>query len=140
MNTVDFEILNKIVKLNAISFVELLLCIQHFFLRDFFFFQFQIQTQIPVLFLLLIIGWYQFAAGHNLNIIRGRYTCGHCFKSYASKKGLDRHTRFECQFSPPVARFKCPYCSHESKRKDNLRQHIFKHLKYPKGEQVESIC
>lgn len=80
------------------------------------------------------------AIGNNFMAMHGRYTCEHCSKSYAAKKGLDRHRRFECQFSPPVARFKCPYCPHESKRKDNLRQHIFKHLKLANQTKTESIC
>lgn len=74
-------------------------------------------------FLSSIQGWYTLP----------RQTCVYCFKSYASKKGLDRHKKFECYMLPPKEKFKCPYCSHESKRKDNLRQHMFKHFKQSKN-------
>lgn len=63
-----------------------------------------------------------------------RHECHFCEKSYKTKKGLDRHMRFECSVSSGSQRFKCPYCQHESKRKDNLRQHILTHLKRTKKE------
>lgn len=58
-----------------------------------------------------------------------RYICHLCGKSYTAKGSLVRHKKFECQFNPAIVTFKCPYCSHESRRRDHLRCHIMKHLK-----------
>lgn len=66
------------------------------------------------------LGWYHIA----------RHACPYCFRTYANKKGLDRHQKFECTYVAQRERFRCPYCSHTSKRKDNLRQHVFKHLRF----------
>lgn len=58
-----------------------------------------------------------------------RYICHLCGKSYTAKGSLVRHKKFECQFNPAIVTFKCPYCSHESRRRDHLRCHVMKHLK-----------
>lgn len=47
-------------------------------------------------------------------------TCPHCQKVYSWKKGLDRHLQ-ECGKDP---QYKCPFCHHRSKRKENLTKHI----------------
>lgn len=68
----------------------------------------------------IMAGWF--------NVVR--FTCPLCYRSYANKKGLDRHQTFECQFSAPGKRFRCPYCAHTSKRKDNLQAHVFTHMRF----------
>lgn len=58
-----------------------------------------------------------------------RFVCKLCGKSYTAKGSLVRHNKYECQFNTSIASFKCPYCSHESRRKDHLKCHIRKHMK-----------
>lgn len=57
-------------------------------------------------------------------------TCQYCRKKYSSKRGLDRHMKYECDIISPKVKFKCPYCMHSSKRKDNLKQHMYKHRQH----------
>jgi len=49
-------------------------------------------------------------------------TCPHCGRVYRWKKGLDRHLQ-ECGQEP---KFRCPFCEHRSKRKENLTKHMIK--------------
>ncbi|XP_034938645.1 protein jim lovell isoform X2 [Chelonus insularis] len=49
------------------------------------------------------------------------YRCGQCGKGYQHRATLVRHTRHECGKEP---QFKCPYCTHRTKQRGNLYQHI----------------
>lgn len=49
------------------------------------------------------------------------YKCNRCNKHYAQYSSLWRHNKYECGVLP---QFPCPYCSHSSKRKFNLKAHI----------------
>ncbi|XP_023703638.1 longitudinals lacking protein, isoforms N/O/W/X/Y isoform X6 [Cryptotermes secundus] len=44
-----------------------------------------------------------------------------CGKVYSQNKNLQYHMKYECGKEP---RFQCPYCSHRTKRKNNLMLHI----------------
>jgi hypothetical protein len=44
-----------------------------------------------------------------------------CGSVYSQNKNLQYHMKYECGKEP---RFKCPYCSHRTKRKNNLMLHI----------------
>ncbi|KAJ8686872.1 hypothetical protein QAD02_022666 [Eretmocerus hayati] len=52
-----------------------------------------------------------------------RYPCTNkgCERSYASKKGLQQHTRNECGKDP---RYQCGYCDYKSCHVPNTRKHI----------------
>ncbi|KAL7295405.1 hypothetical protein TKK_0011287 [Trichogramma kaykai] len=60
------------------------------------------------------------------------YQCETCGKSYQHRATLLRHTRHECGQAP---KFKCPYCTHRTKQRGNLYQHI--RTNHP-GEKVYS--
>nr|XP_012150752.1 PREDICTED: longitudinals lacking protein, isoform G-like isoform X25 [Megachile rotundata] len=49
------------------------------------------------------------------------YRCETCGKGYQHRATLVRHTRHECGKEP---QFKCPYCTHRTKQRGNLYQHI----------------
>lgn len=56
-----------------------------------------------------------------------KFICEICGRRYKQKRGLSRHTRFECGKEP---QFCCPYCSYKAKRKNNLQSHVLlKHNK-----------
>ncbi|CAG0896775.1 unnamed protein product [Cyprideis torosa] len=50
----------------------------------------------------------------------GRWQCFRCSRSYAQKKHLLDHLRFECNVQP---QFQCPVCHRYFSRKGNLRAH-----------------
>ena len=49
------------------------------------------------------------------------YRCDQCGKGYQHRATLLRHTRHECGKDP---QFQCPYCTHRTKQRGNLYQHI----------------
>lgn len=49
------------------------------------------------------------------------YGCQQCGKRYQHRATLLRHSRHECNKEP---RFLCPYCTHRTKQRGNLYQHI----------------
>ncbi|KAL3275251.1 hypothetical protein HHI36_020020 [Cryptolaemus montrouzieri] len=49
------------------------------------------------------------------------FRCSQCGKRYKQKANLNRHLRYECGIVP---KYKCPYCSHMTKRKFSLKMHI----------------
>ena len=51
----------------------------------------------------------------------GPFTCQDCGRTYQQYASLWRHRNYECGKSP---QFRCPYCTHSSKRKSNLNKHI----------------
>lgn len=51
----------------------------------------------------------------------GAFTCSDCGRAYQQYASLWRHRNYECGKLP---QFRCPYCSHRSKRKSNLNKHI----------------
>uniref|UniRef100_A0A6M2DUY3 Putative longitudinals lacking protein isoform a/b/d/l-like isoform x3 n=1 Tax=Xenopsylla cheopis TaxID=163159 RepID=A0A6M2DUY3_XENCH len=53
-----------------------------------------------------------------------RYWCEKCGRIYSNRNNLQRHCRYEC--GTDHSAFKCPYCPHSSRRKDNLKTHIVK--------------
>lgn len=62
----------------------------------------------------------------------GRFFCKFCCKSYSSKGSLVRHNRYECTYQDRMVWFKCPFCDHSSRRKDHLRSHVLRHMKFRK--------
>lgn len=59
--------------------------------------------------------------------------CVGCGKSYRQWGNLTRHIKFECGMLP---RFGCTYCEYRSKRKGDVKKHIFG--KHP-GEEFKFI-
>ncbi|KAJ8686842.1 hypothetical protein QAD02_022636 [Eretmocerus hayati] len=49
------------------------------------------------------------------------YVCLKCNKAYKTSGHLTQHTKYDCGFA---RKFKCGWCSHQSKRKADLRRHI----------------
>ncbi|XP_039284618.1 longitudinals lacking protein isoform X1 [Nilaparvata lugens] len=54
------------------------------------------------------------------------FKCKQCGKSYRHRSSLNKHVKNECGKDPQM---QCPYCSHRTKHKGNLKSHIVaKHL------------
>lgn len=60
------------------------------------------------------------------------YACRYCHQKYTTLTSLRRHMKFSCRFNTTAIHFKCPYCNHASRRKDNLKTHIKTHSKAQK--------
>lgn len=55
-----------------------------------------------------------------------RHVCKNCGKTYKHRGTLTFHQKYECGKDP---QFHCPHCGYKSKRKDQLKCHIFtKHI------------
>lgn len=50
-----------------------------------------------------------------------KYCCQVCGGNYSYLAGLREHQKYICGKSP---QFKCPYCDHMAKLKQNLNKHI----------------
>ena len=51
----------------------------------------------------------------------GIFNCPNCGKFYRYLRNMKNHVKLECGKDP---RFQCPYCTHRSKQRGNLYQHI----------------
>ncbi|XP_049943221.1 longitudinals lacking protein, isoforms A/B/D/L-like isoform X3 [Schistocerca serialis cubense] len=54
-------------------------------------------------------------------VLRKRYSCHSCGKSYRHPQGLWRHMKHQCGKDP---QFQCPRCNYRCARKDNLKVHM----------------
>lgn len=63
---------------------------------------------------------------------KSRFECHLCQRHYGCKGSLMRHLRYECMFtaSPNGPGHKCPWCSYQTRRSDQLRAHMKKHQNY----------
>ncbi|KAG8259248.1 hypothetical protein J6590_014717 [Homalodisca vitripennis] len=61
------------------------------------------------------------------------YRCDGCFRTYIQGASLYRHKKFECGKAP---QFRCPFCPHVSKRKENLSIHVYRIHIQPSAMQV----
>ncbi|KAL1129440.1 hypothetical protein AAG570_013966 [Ranatra chinensis] len=68
-----------------------------------------------------LIGWIVSRLGHVAECGGYKHRCSSCGREYAHQNSLQRHLRYECGKEP---QFQCPYCSHKTKRKENLIPHI----------------
>lgn len=50
------------------------------------------------------------------------HRCDKCNRIYTHQQSLRNHQKFECGQS---AQFACPHCDYRSKRKGNLKSHVF---------------
>lgn len=51
------------------------------------------------------------------------HVCDGCGKSYIHSRHLSRHKKYECG-KPP--RFKCFYCNHRTKHKNDVKKHVMR--------------
>ncbi|XP_033207787.1 zinc finger protein 85-like [Belonocnema kinseyi] len=64
-----------------------------------------------------------------------KYKCKKCARSYAQKRSLSSHQKYECDVIP---QFQCQFCSKRFKRRNAIRSHVdFVHLK--KNLQTKNI-
>lgn len=50
------------------------------------------------------------------------YPCTNCGKIYKSQGGVSNHKNYECGME---AKFFCQFCDYKTKRKGNLKAHLF---------------
>ncbi len=61
-----------------------------------------------------------------------RVQCPQCNRTYVSNRTLFRHLRYECGKEP---QFRCPFCEHRCKLRENMRRHIvIRHKCLSKGK------
>ncbi|XP_049794872.1 longitudinals lacking protein-like isoform X2 [Schistocerca nitens] len=54
-------------------------------------------------------------------VLRNRFICHSCGKSYQHQSGLWRHAKFQCGKEP---QFQCPRCNYRCARSDHLKKHM----------------
>lgn len=55
------------------------------------------------------------------SLSRGEFVCSTCGKSYANKKGVVEHIKYNCNMK---LQFLCPYCPKRANRATDLYRHI----------------
>ena len=67
------------------------------------------------------------------NVLKKKYLCHNCFKTFGHQKYLNYHLKHECGRG---LRFSCPYCDHKAKFSSGARAHVRR--KHP-GLEVHTI-